>query len=454
MSRCQGVAVLLAAAVIGVAGVPGGSASASAKATAGRLAPAPDARRTRPTYAQLSAAPIKTVLYAAVGAELTQYDVDVENAALARRGSVSLPANVQEAAFHPSRRRLYVGWSSIGASYGAAGAATGQPASHGLTAFHVDATSGALTPDGSPARLRARPIHLTTDATGAHVLVAYNDPSGVSVHRTQPDGAIGAEVTPTSTLDAGIYAHYVRVLPSNRATVLVTRGNAPTASRPEDPGALKVFAYQGGVLKNQASIAPAGGYGFQARHLDFHPSRPWAFLTLERQNRIEVYRVSEDSLGAPAPFSKTTLSEPGNVRPGQTTSSIHVHPNGRFVYVGNRASATTDVQGKPVAVGGENTIAVFAINQNTGEPTLIQTADTRGFQPRTFALDGSGRLLIVGNQTPLAVRDGNRIRTVPAGLSVFKIGADGKLAFVRQYAVDADPSAGRSLFWMGIASFE
>jgi uncharacterized Zn-binding protein involved in type VI secretion len=131
-------------------------------------------------------------------------------------------------------------------------------------------------------------------------------------------------------------------------------------------------------------------------------------------------------------FSKTTLADPGHVRPGQTTSSINVHPNGRFVYVGNRASATIDVQGKPVAVGGENTTSVFAINQETGEPNLIQTADTRGFQPRTFA------------------RDGNSIRTVPAGLSVFRIGADGRLSFIRQYSVDADPDAGRSLFWMGM----
>jgi 6-phosphogluconolactonase (cycloisomerase 2 family) len=442
MTHYPGAAVLLAAAAINVACSSGGSASASAKATA-------DTRAE-----ELSASSVRTVLYAAVGAELTQYDVDVENATLVRRDSIRLPANVQEAALHPSRRHLYVGWSNRGASAGDPGATAAAAANHGLTAFKVDAASGALTQDGPAAPLRSRPIHLTTDVSGAHVLVAYNDPSGVSVHRIQPDGTIGAEITQPSPLDAGIYGHQVRVLPSNRAVVLVTRGNAPTASRPEDPGALKVFTYQSGVLKNQASIAPNGGYGFQSRHLDFHPSRPWAFLTLERQNKMEVYRVSEDSLGSPALFSKTTLSESGNVRPGQTTSTIHVHPNGRFVYVGNRASATREVQGRQVSVGGENTIAVFAINQDTGEPTLVQTADTHGFHPRTFALDGSGRLLVVGNLTPIAVRDGNGIRTVPAGLSVFRIGTDGKLAFVRQYSVDADPAAGRSLWWMGIVSMD
>jgi len=43
---------------------------------------------------------------------------------------------------------------------------------------------------------------------------------------------------------------------------------------------------------------------------------------------------------------------------------------------------------------------------------------------------------------------------VPAGLSVFRIGADGTLTFARQYEVDADPNEGRSLFWVGMASFE
>jgi 6-phosphogluconolactonase len=62
--------------------------------------------------------------------------------------------------------------------------------------------------------------------------------------------------------------------------------------------------------------------------------------------------------------------------------------------------------------------------------------------------------LIAGNQIPLAVRDGGRIGTVPASLTVFRIGADGKLAFVRDYPVETDPDGGRSLFWMGMVSLE
>ena len=103
-----------------------------------------------------------------------------------------------------------------------------------------------------------------------------------------------------------------------------------------------------------------------------------------------------------------------------------MHPSGRFVYVGNRGTPTA---------GRRNEIAVFRINEATGEPTLVQNADTRGFTPRTFALDPSGRLLVVGNQSSVSVRDGNSTTEVPANLAVFRIGSDGTLTFVQRHDV-------------------
>src|SRR5205085_2644195 len=84
-------------------------------------------------------------------------------------------------------------------------------------------------------------------------------------------------------------------------------------------------------------------------------------------------------------FAKDSLADPGHALPGQAAGTVHVDPNGRFVYQANRADGTTDFKGKPVFAGGENSIAVYAINQDTGEPVLVQSIDTRGAQPRTFA---------------------------------------------------------------------
>jgi 6-phosphogluconolactonase (cycloisomerase 2 family) len=187
------------------------------------------------------------------------------------------------------------------------------------------------------------------------------------------------------------------------------------------------------------SIAPSNGIGFRSRHLDFHPTGPWIFLTLESQNRLEVFERHGDTVSAAPRFSKSTLASGGGVVAGQTASTVHVHPNGQFVYVANRGGTPAN----------SNDIAVFRINQQTGEPSLIQNIDTHGFTPRTFSVDPGGRLLVVGNQNTMDVRNGATAETVPANLSVFRIRADGKLEYVNRY----DVAVGRKpLWWTGLVA--
>jgi 6-phosphogluconolactonase len=380
----------------------------------------------------------KVALYASVGPALTHYQVDVDSASLVKRDSVTIPDSVQYAWPHPSRRYIYVAWSNgAGADH------------HGVSAFRIDPASGALHLHGNPISLPARPVHITTDITGTHLLVAFNDPSGLAVYGLAPDGTILSQVKQPAPLDFGIYGHQVRVDPSNNIVILVTRGNGPAGGKPEDPGALKVFSYKNGMLANLASIAPNRGFGFQPRHLDF--DGPWVFVSLERQNKLQVYKKLPDGALSSEPlFTKDSVPEPG--RRGQAAGTVHVHPNGKFVYQANRAGGTTEYEGKRVFAGGQNTIAVYSINQKTGEPTLIQNADTHGMEPRTFALDASGRILVAANQNAALVRDGERVSTVPASLAVFRVRAEGKLDFVRKYDVETD--RGRNLFWMGLVSLD
>src|SRR5262249_10053272 len=83
--------------------------------------------------------PRKVALYANVGADLTHYDVDVTGAALTKRATVTLPASVQYAWPHVSRRYLYVATSSSASGYGPAGT------EHHVTAFRIDPATRAPT---------------------------------------------------------------------------------------------------------------------------------------------------------------------------------------------------------------------------------------------------------------------------------------------------------------------
>jgi hypothetical protein len=146
---------------------------------------------------------------------------------------------------------------------------------------------------------------------------------------------------------------------------------------------------------------------------------------------------------------KETLAEPDKLRSRQSACTLHFHPNGRFLYLANRAFDTVKVDGKDIFPGGENNVAVFSIDPSTGEPMLIQNEDVRGVYPRTFALDPGARMLAVADNEPKLVRDGAGFKTVPANISTFRVGSDGKLTFANNYEVE---TGSEYQFWSGMVT--
>lgn len=377
------------------------------------------------------------VAYAGVGRAFTQYAVDVENGTLDPRNVVQLPAGVQYAWPHASGRYLYVACSDGG---------PGVPGTEHFVCAYQVRPDGGMRPHGEVIRLETRPVHISLDAECRHALVTCANPSGITVHRINGDGTLGDAVKQSAVIELERTAHQLLVTPSGRSVLVPCRGNPPHDGRPEDPGSLRVFDYRDGQLTPREALAPDGGYGFGPRHIDFHPEKPWCFMSVERQNEIALFKLDGGSVSGPF-FRKTTLARPDQLKPRQLVGAIHVHPTGRFVYVSNRADGTIEWNGENVFNGGENTVAVFSIDQRTGEPMLIQTADTRGMHPRTFSIDPSGRLLIAANMTTRQVQEGNAVRRVAGGLSVFRIGDDGKLEFIRKYEADVTKY---TMFWTGV----
>ena len=384
----------------------------------------------------------KVVFYASLGPELTLYSVNADDAAMVKRNTVSVPGNIQYAWPHPSKEYFYVVSSNGGP------AVAGDK--HVASAFKIDPATGALTPHGAPQMLPSRPINTSVDMAGEYLLTAFNDPSSLTVHRINKDGSLGERVNQPGPLDTGKYAHQIRATPDNANVILVTRGNNAPGDNPVNPGSIKTFSFKNGVLGNLAAIAPGDGMHFGPRHLDFHPTQPWVYVSIESQNKLYVYkREPATGLSRDPLFVKETLSDPAS-KARQGAGPIHVHPNGKFVYLTNRASRLTDYEGKKVFAGGENTVVVYAIDPSSGEPTLIQSIDGRLNQMRTFGIDPTGRMLVVASTSPIPLREGNVVKTLSAGLSVFRIGNDGKLEFVRKYDVDA--TAQKQQFWAGMVA--
>lgn len=382
----------------------------------------------------------RVALYSAVDDELTHYDVDVDGTSLTKRATVKVPSNVQYAWPHPSRRFLYVATSNRGPGL--------KSDSNHLSAWRIDPQSGALSPHGAAQPLPMRAVHICVSPCGGFVLSGHNLPkSGVTVHPIHNDGTLGPAVTQPHAIDCGPYPHQVRMTPSGHTTIVVDRGNAPHDGKAGDPGALRLFRFNNGVHEPLAVIAPDGGRHFGIRHLDFHPTQPWVYISLEIQSVLNMFRMNGETLESQAAYVHDLLADRANVKARQMAGTVHVHPSGKYVYFANRADGTTDYQGQPVFNGGENSIAAFAINPQSGEPTLIQHADTHNYHVRTFCFDPSGKMMVAASIKQMQVHKDDTVLTVPAAMSVFKVGDDGRLMFVRRYDVEHGE---RTQYWVGM----
>lgn len=380
------------------------------------------------------------LFYAGIGSELARYEIDAEHATMQRRESLRLPVPVMYAWQHADRGHLYVVSSNRGPDAGPS--AQREPPAHYLSALAIDRASGALALHGEHVTLARRPIHVSTDASSRHALIAYSE-GGISVHRIEPDGAIGAQIEQAG-IDAGILPHQIRETPSQRAAIVVARGYDAAEDTPERPGSIRVFDYRDGRLAARQVVAPNGGFGFGPRHLDFHPTRPWVYVSIERQHQVCMFRLEDDLLSPKPVYTVGTLAEPRNVRCRQMAGTIHVHPNGRWVYGAERASGTRPTTQGPVYVGGENSILKYDIDPHSGAPTLGQRIATTGLHPRTFSIDPSGRMFVAANKSPVLAEVDGRLCTIPASLDLFVIADDGNLSLAQNHEVDPGED---SMFW-------
>jgi 6-phosphogluconolactonase len=58
-------------------------------------------------------------------------------------------------------------------------------------------------------------------------------------------------------------------------------------------------------------------------------------------------------------------------------------------------------------------------------------------------------MLVAQHKLPVAVRDGDNVETIKAGLSVFRMGTDGKLTFARTYDFE---TGDKIMWWMGMVA--
>jgi 6-phosphogluconolactonase len=197
-----------------------------------------------------------------------------------------------------------------------------------------------------------------------------------------PDGSLGpasdlveqtGEPGPHPTEQTKPHPHHIPIDPTGRF------GLVP------DKGLDRVFLYrldlEAGKLMPTDPPSVQARAGAAPRHAAFHPSASHAYVINELDSTVTTYAFDSERGGLRPLQVISTL--PPDFTGRNTTAEIHVAPSGRFVYGSNR---------------GHNSIAIFAVAEDSGLLTPIGWEPTRGNQPRYFGLDPSGAFLYATNQ--------------------------------------------------------
>lgn len=251
-----------------------------------------------------------------------------------------------------------------------------------VSAFAVDGATGALTLLGRRASGGGAPCWVAIDRTGRHALVANYVGGSVAVLPIGADGALGDATAvvrhegprgPDRERQDAPHAHCIVPDPTNRWALAADLGI--------DRIVVYRFDARAGTLAPAPTPFVALPPGAGPRHLAFAPSGEVLYVTNELALTLAAFRWDADA-GTLAPIATLPLVDrrpPGEV----TAAHVEVAPSGRFAYA---------------SVRGTDELVVVALDAATGAPSLVQRVPTGGRWPRHFALDPSGRLLLVANQ--------------------------------------------------------
>ena len=298
-------------------------------------------------------------------------ELDLDTGELTQHGLAGEADNPNFLALHPTEPLLY----AVGRMPDGEGGTQGA-----LGAFRIDAESGRLTAVNQASSIDGGPCHIAVDRAGRHVAAANYGGGSFLVRAIEDGGGVGEttghvqhEGSSVHPRQQNPHAHAVDFAPDGRF-LFVT-----------DLGIDKVMIYRydsetGAVEPNDppyAEVAPGAG----PRHFDFHPSGDFAYVINELDNTVTAFAYDAETGSLETIHTVPTLPE--DFEEDNTTAEVRVHPSGRFLYGSNR---------------GHDSIAVFEIDETTGELTPAGHASTQGNTPRNFNVDPSGQYLLAANQ--------------------------------------------------------
>jgi len=251
----------------------------------------------------------------------------------------------------------------------------------GVSAFTFNGNTGKMVLINKQSTQGADPCHILEDKEQRNLFIANYSSGSLAVFPVNKDGSIA----PLSQLikdegssvvkdrQQGPHVHNA-ILTDNEKYLLYT-----------DLGTDKVNIMRYKASKNPvltpadpAFTSVAAGNG--PRHMAFSAGDKYLYLVQEIAGVINTYAYDNGKLKQVQTLSMLTPEMKGNIG----SAAIKISPDGKYLYASNRGNA--------------NDIVQYAIDADNGTLTFISRTSSLGKGPRDFAIDPSGKFLVVANQ--------------------------------------------------------
>ncbi|MCP9200626.1 lactonase family protein [Gramella sp. GC03-9] len=269
---------------------------------------------------------------------------------------------------------------------------------------------GTLKNIGKLSTVGHAPCHIALDRSGKFIFVSNYLGGVVMVYRVGENGALVPNQELKLEQPDKAHAHSVKISRDNRYAYIADLGN--------DMVWIYDFDVKSGILEanEQKSVQLKDGAG--PRHLSMGINGNFAFSINELNSTINTFRILKNG---GLEIIQEISSLPASFRASNSAADIHIHPNGKFLYVSNR---------------GHNSIGVFEIDPGSGMLSRIENSPIAGKTPRNFAIDPSGKYLYAASQDTGNIsifeinQKSGKLKIQPA---VFEIPTPVCLEFVKSY---------------------
>jgi 6-phosphogluconolactonase len=263
----------------------------------------------------------------------------------------------------PNRKTLYaVNWETNG----------------GVSSYHIDSKSGALTFLNKTSSHGALPNQVVVDPSG-RVAVTVNYASGsLAAYRLEPDGKLGEAFyveqhtgKPLSPEQPGPKQHGIQFSKDNKYLFIADLGLDRVYSYHFDAAAPSITPCDPPYASTHAGAGP--------RRIQISPEGRFLYVDHETDSEVSVFAIDGGNLKE----VQVIGTVPDQAKSHNTTAEIMISDDGRYLYVGNR---------------GDDSIAIFAVDPRTGLLSHSENVPSGGRTPRNIRFDPTGNWFFAANE--------------------------------------------------------